>query len=78
MRALAPEMSQLRTVGRKAYLSIVLTGSRTISRGSARLVELFLHGKAFTLARELRALAARRGTHESLPRRRSRRRGCCA
>jgi asparagine synthase (glutamine-hydrolysing) len=43
-------------------------GDSTISRGRARFVELFFGGRPVTLARELRALAARRGTNESLPR----------
>ncbi|HEX6641536.1 MAG TPA: asparagine synthase-related protein [Thermoanaerobaculia bacterium] len=56
-----------RSIGVRAILDGT-GGDSTISRGAARFVELFLHGRAFTLARELRALAARRGTHESLPR----------
>lgn len=43
-------------------------GDSTISRGRMRYLELFFRGRAFTLARELRALADRRGSHESLPR----------
>jgi asparagine synthase (glutamine-hydrolysing) len=43
-------------------------GDSTISRGRARFVELFVRGRPVTLARELRAMAARRGTNESLPR----------
>ena len=43
-------------------------GDSTISRGRARFVELFFRGRPVTLARELRALASRRGTSESLPR----------
>jgi asparagine synthase (glutamine-hydrolysing) len=56
-----------RSIGVRAILDGT-GGDSTISRGAARFVELFLHGRALTLARELRALAARRGTHESLPR----------
>jgi asparagine synthase (glutamine-hydrolysing) len=56
-----------RPIGVKTILD-GLGGDSTISRGSARFVELFLHGRAFTLARELRALATRRGTREPLPR----------
>lgn len=43
-------------------------GDSTISRGRARFEELFFRARALTLARELRALAIRRGTSESLPR----------
>jgi asparagine synthase (glutamine-hydrolysing) len=43
-----------------------LGGDAAISRGGARFVELFLRGRPITMARELRALAARRGTKESL------------
>jgi asparagine synthase (glutamine-hydrolysing) len=43
-------------------------GDSTISRGRARFVELFFGGRFFTLADQLRALADRRGTRESLPR----------
>jgi asparagine synthase (glutamine-hydrolysing) len=56
-----------RSIGVRAILDGT-GGDSTISRGAARFVELFLHGRAFTLVRELRALAARRGTHESLAR----------
>lgn len=45
-----------------------LGGDVTVSRGALRFVELFTRGRFLTLARELRALAARRGTAESLPR----------
>jgi asparagine synthase (glutamine-hydrolysing) len=45
-----------------------LGGDMTVSRGSARFVELFIRGRLVTLARELRALASRRGTSESLAR----------
>ena len=45
-----------------------LGGDVTVSRGGTRFVELFTRGRAITLARELRALATRRGTTESLPR----------
>ncbi|HEX6099718.1 MAG TPA: asparagine synthase-related protein [Thermoanaerobaculia bacterium] len=45
-----------------------LGGDVTVSRGESRFVELFTRGRFPTLARELRALAARRGTSESLPR----------
>lgn len=45
-----------------------LGGDITVSRGSTRFVELFTRGRFVTLARELRALAFRRGTAESLPR----------
>jgi asparagine synthase (glutamine-hydrolysing) len=45
-----------------------LGGDVTVSRGSARFLELFTRGRIFTLARELRALASRRGTSESLAR----------
>jgi asparagine synthase (glutamine-hydrolysing) len=43
-------------------------GDGTISRGRGRYLELFFRGRAITLARELRALADRRGSRESLPR----------
>jgi asparagine synthase (glutamine-hydrolysing) len=43
-------------------------GDSTISRGRARFVELLVRGRPVRLARELRALATRRGTNESLPR----------
>ena len=45
-----------------------LGGDVTVSRGSHRFIELFTHGRLFTLARELRALAVRRGTSEPMPR----------
>lgn len=45
-----------------------LGGDVTVSRGSHRFIELFTHGRLVTLARELRALASRRGTAEPLPR----------
>ena len=45
-----------------------LGGDITVSRGPLRFVELFTRGRFVTLARELRALAKRRGTSESLPR----------
>lgn len=45
-----------------------LGGDITVSRGQQLFVELFTRGRFIRLARELRALAARRGTAESLPR----------
>jgi asparagine synthase (glutamine-hydrolysing) len=45
-----------------------LGGDSTVSRGGARFMELFIRGRPFTLARELRALASRRGTAESMAR----------
>lgn len=45
-----------------------LGGDVAVSRGEARFVELFSQGRFVRLQRELRALAARRGTTESLPR----------
>ena len=45
-----------------------LGGDVTVSRGGTRFVELFTRGRFVSLARELRALATRRGTSESLPR----------
>jgi asparagine synthase (glutamine-hydrolysing) len=56
---------------RKIGVRVLLDGTggdSTISRGRARFVELFVRGRALTLGRELRALASRRGTSESLPR----------
>lgn len=43
-------------------------GDSTISRGTARYVELFVYGRFFALARELRALQKVRGEQKSLPR----------
>jgi asparagine synthase (glutamine-hydrolysing) len=56
---------------RRAGVRVLLDGTggdSTISRGRARYLELFFRGRAVTLARELRALADRRGSRESLPR----------
>jgi asparagine synthase (glutamine-hydrolysing) len=59
--------SQARRLGVRAMLD-GMGGDSTISRGRARFIELFLRLRFFTLAHQLRALAARRGTSESLPR----------
>lgn len=44
-----------------------LGGDVTVSRGRYRFIELFTRGRFLTLTHELRALAKRRGTSESLP-----------
>jgi asparagine synthase (glutamine-hydrolysing) len=56
-----------RSIGVKVLLD-GLAGDLTVSRGASRFVELFTRGRLLTLRRELRALARRRGTSESLPR----------
>jgi asparagine synthase (glutamine-hydrolysing) len=56
---------------RRAGVRVLLDGTggdSTISRGRTRYLELFFRGRGVTLARELRALADRRGSRESLPR----------
>jgi asparagine synthase (glutamine-hydrolysing) len=58
---------EARALGLRALLDGT-GGDSVISRGGARFPELFFRGKWATLKKELRALANRRGTRESMPR----------